>query len=70
MKKIANKIIEDIKAWTEEERKSQDIGSPKTSSDEYKEQIHYEEYDSFDIFEETIDSMVRHDGSVFSEKSL
>jgi hypothetical protein len=70
IKQIANRIIKDIKAWPEEARQSQDVGGPKTSWDEYKEQIQYEEYDSFEIFEETIESMVRDDVSELSEKVI
>ena len=65
---IATRIIKDIKAWPEEASQSQDVGGPKTSWDEYKEQIQYEEYDSFEVFEETIESMVRDDVSKLSEK--
>jgi hypothetical protein len=68
IRQIANRIIKDVKAWPEEARQSQDDCGPKTSWDEYKEQIQYEEYDSFEIFEETIESMVRDDVSELSEK--
>jgi hypothetical protein len=67
---IANKIIKDIRAWPKEARQSQDERGPKTSWDEYKEQIQYEEYDSFEIFEETIESMVRDEISGLSEKVI
>jgi hypothetical protein len=58
IEQIAKRIINDIKAWPDEARQCQGNGSPKTSWDEYKEQIQYEEYDSFEVFEETIESMV------------
>jgi hypothetical protein len=70
IRQIARRIIKDIKAWPEEARQSQDVGGPKTSWDEYKEQTQYEEYDSFDVFEETIESMVRDDISELSEKVI
>lgn len=70
IEQIARKIIKDIKAWPEEARSSQDTGGPKTSWDEYKEQVQYEEYDSFEVFEETIESMVRDDVTDLSEKVI
>lgn len=54
---ISDKIIKDIKAFPEEARQSQESSGPLTSWDEYKEQMQYEEYDSFDVFQETIRSM-------------
>src|SRR5665811_1827095 len=59
IRQIANRIIKDIIAWPEEARQSQDIGGPKTSWDEYKEQVQYKKYDSFEVFEETIESMAQ-----------
>jgi hypothetical protein len=70
IRQIANRIIKDIKAWPEEARKSQDVDGPKTSWDAYKEQIQYEEYDSFEVFVETIESMVRDKVSELSEKDI
>jgi hypothetical protein len=70
IRQIANRIIKDIKGWPEEARKSQDVGGPKTSWDEYKEQIQYEEYDSFEVFEEIIESMVRDEVSELSNKVI
>jgi hypothetical protein len=70
IEQISKRIIKDIKAWPEESRQSQDVGGPKTSWDEYKEQIQYEEYDSFEVFEESIESMVRYDVSELSEKVI
>ena len=58
IKQIGNKIIKEIKDWPDEAKQSQSESSPKTSWDEYKEQIQYEEYDSFEVFQETIESMV------------
>lgn len=55
---IANKIIKDIIAWPEEARQSQSNSGPKTSWDEYKEQVQYEEYDSYEIFKSTIEEMI------------
>jgi len=70
IKQIANRIIKEIQAWPKEARQSQDADGPKTSWDEYKEQIQYEEYDSFEVFEQTIESMVEYDVSVISEKII
>jgi hypothetical protein len=70
IRQIAQKIIKDIKAWPEEARQSQDDGGPKTSWDEYKEQIQYEEYDSFEIFEDTIESMVKDEVIQLSDKVI
>ena len=70
IEQIANRIIKDIKGWPEEASQSQDVGGPKTSWDAYKEQIQYEEYDSFEVFEETIESMVRDDISELSDKVI
>lgn len=70
IRQIANRIIKDIKAWPEEARQFQDIGGPKTSWDEYKEQLQYEEYDSFEVFEETIESMARDEVLELSEKII
>lgn len=58
IKQIADKIIREIKAFPEEAKQSQSEGGPKTSWDEYKEQIQHCEYDSFEVFEETIQTMV------------
>jgi hypothetical protein len=70
IKQIANRIIKDVKAWPEEARQSQYYGSPNTSWDEYKEQIQYEEYDSFEVFEEIIESMVGDEVSELSDKVI
>jgi hypothetical protein len=64
---IAKRIIKAIKTWPVETRQSQDVGGPKTSWDEYKEQIQFEEYDSF---EETIESMVKDEVIQLSEKVI
>jgi hypothetical protein len=64
---LTREIIQGITEFPEEARQSQDGFGPKTCWDEYKEQIQYEEYDSFEIFEETIDSMVRHEVSELSD---
>lgn len=70
IEQIANRIIKAIKAWPEEAKQSQEDGGPKTSWDEYKEQIQYEEYDSFEVYEETIVSMVEDEVSELSEKVI
>lgn len=70
IEQLAKRIIKDIKAWPEEARQSQDIGGPKTSWDEYKEQVQYEEYDSFEVFEETIESTVKDEVIQLSEKVI
>ena len=58
IKQLANRLIKEIKAFPNEARQSQGDSGPKTSWDEFKEQIQYEEYDSFEIFTDTIRTMV------------
>jgi hypothetical protein len=70
IEQIANRIIKDIKAWPEEARQSQDDGGPKSCWDEYKEQIQYEEHDSFEVFEETVASMADEEVSKLSDKVI
>lgn len=70
IQQIADKIIKEIKAFPEEARQSQNEGGPKTSWDEYKEQVQYEEYDSFEIFQETIESMVDDEISELSDEDV
>jgi hypothetical protein len=70
IEQIANRIIKNIKAWPLEARQSPGLGGPKTSWDEYKEQVQYEEYDSFEVFEESIESMVRYDVSELSDNRI
>jgi hypothetical protein len=67
IEQIARNIIQDIKAFPDEAKQSQDDGGPKTIWDEYKEQVQYEEYDSFEVLEETIESMVVYDISTLSD---
>jgi len=67
---IATKIIKEIRAFPTEARQSQGESDPKTSWDEYKEQIQFEEYDSFDVFQETIESMVEDDINGLSEEEI
>lgn len=57
-------------SFPKEARQSSKEQGPKTSWDEYKEQIQYGEYDSFDIFQETIESMVEDDVNDLSEEEL
>ena len=64
---IAKKLIKKIKSFPEEARHSQDGSGPKTSWDEYKEQIQYEEYDSFEVFKETIENMVENEVLGYSD---
>lgn len=55
---LANQAIQAIKTWPVEARQSQSTRGPKTCWDEYKEQVQYEEYDSFEVMDKTIRSMV------------
>jgi len=68
IKGIANEIIKEIRAFSTEARQSQASSGPVTSWDEYKEQIQYGEYDSFEVFQETIESMVEDDVNDLSEE--
>jgi len=70
IEKIAGKIIKQIVNFPEEARQSSSESGPKTSWDEYKEQIQYGEYDSFDIFQETIESMVEDEISDLTEEEI
>lgn len=54
---IGKKVIQGIKAFPEEAKQYQGESGPQTFWDEFKEQIQYEEYDSFEIFMDTIRSM-------------
>ncbi|NMC61396.1 MAG: hypothetical protein GYA51_18745 [Candidatus Methanofastidiosa archaeon] len=58
VKKIGDRIIKDIKAFPEDAKQCSGEDSPKTVWDEYKEQVQYEEYDSFEVLERTLSSMV------------
>lgn len=57
IKQLAKKLIKEIIAFPEEAKQYQGESGPKTSWDEFKEQIQYEEYDSFEIFMDTIRAM-------------
>lgn len=70
IKQIVNKIIKEIRAFPVEARQSQEESGPKTSWDEYKEQIQYGEYDSFDVFQETIESMIEDEINDLSEDEM
>lgn len=70
IKKIAGKIIKQIMNFPKEARQSSSESGPKTSWDEYKEQIQYGEYDSFDVFQETIESMVEDEISDLTEEEM
>jgi hypothetical protein len=61
IEQIGDKIIRDIEAFPEEARQFQGYSGPKTSWDEYKEQLQYEEYDSSEVFRQTIQSMIEDD---------
>jgi len=67
---IANKIIKEIKAFPYEAKQSQGESGPKTSWDEFKEQVQFEVYDSFDVFQETIESMVEDEIDDLSEEEI
>ncbi len=54
IEKITNMIIKEIKSFPNEAKQSQSQSGPKTSWDEYKEQVQYEEYDSFEVFQERL----------------
>lgn len=68
IKLLTKKIINKIKNFPLEARQSQGDSGPSTSWDEYKEQIQYGEYDSFEVFQETIESMVEDDVNDLSEE--
>lgn len=70
IEKIAGKIIKQIMNFPEEARQSSSEQGPKTSWDEYKEQIQYGEYDSFDVFQETIESMVEDEINDLTEEEM
>ena len=70
IKLLTRNIINKIKNFPSEARQSQGDSGPSTSWDEYKEQIQYGEYDSFDVFQETIESMVEDDVNDLSEEEL
>lgn len=70
IKLLSEKTIKGIKSFPLEARQSQGVSGPSTSWDEYKEQIQYGEYDSFDVFQETIESMVEDDVNDLSEEEL
>ncbi len=67
---IGNKIIKYIKAFPEEARQSQEDSGPLTFWDEYKEQMQFEEYDSFEVFQETINGMVEAYIEELSDKEI
>lgn len=67
---IADSIISDIKAFPDEAKQSRNHGGPKTSWDEYKEQVQYEEYDSFEVMKETISSMVKNELLQLSDEDI
>lgn len=67
---IVKEIIKEINEVPEEARQSSADGGPMTSWDEYKEQVQYEEYDSFEVFQETIESMVEDKISELSDDQL
>lgn len=56
---IAYEIVEAIKALPSEAKQTGPDSDLKTVWDEYKEQIQYEEYDSFSLYEDMIETMVR-----------
>jgi len=70
IKLLTRNITNKIKNFPSEARQSQGDSGPSTSWDEYKEQIQYGEYDSFDVFQETIKSMVEDDVNALSEEEL
>ena len=70
IKLLTRRIINKIKNFPLEARQSQGESGPKTSWDEYKEQIQYGEYDSFDVFQETIESMVEDEISDLTEEEM
>lgn len=59
IEQFAYKVIEKIKALPPEVKQSGSESDLETVWDEYKEQIQYEEYESFNLFEEMIKAMVR-----------
>ena len=58
IQQITDKVIQRIRAFPHEAKFSQADVSPRTSWDEYKEQLQYDEYHNFDMFQETVDTMV------------
>jgi hypothetical protein len=70
VKQVADKVIKRIKLFPDEALQSQRDDGPKTFWDEYKEQVQYEEYDSFDVFRDTIESMVDDEVIQLSEEEF
>lgn len=70
IEQIAEKVIERLKAFPEEAKQSTGEDSPKTVWDEYKEQVQFEEYDSFEVLQETIDSMVQDELNELSSERI
>jgi hypothetical protein len=56
---FAYKVIEKVKALPPEAKQSGSESDLETLWDQYLEQIQYEEYESFNLFEEMIEAMVR-----------
>lgn len=56
---IANSVIEKIKALPPEAKATGSESDLETVWDEYKEQIQYEEYESFNLYEEMIEAMIQ-----------
>ena len=69
IEQIANKIIEEIKGFPKDAKSSQS-SELKTVWDEYKEQVQYEEYDSFDVLNSTIESMIFYDVLQLSDEDF
>lgn len=56
---FAYNVIDKIKALPPVAKQTDSVSDLETAWDEYKEQIQYEEYESFNLFEEMIEAMVR-----------
>lgn len=59
IEQFAYKVIEKVKALPPEAKQTGHDSDLETVWDEYKEQVQYEEYESFDLFEEMIEAMIR-----------
>jgi hypothetical protein len=70
IKEIGETIIELIRTFPDEARQSQAESGPLTSWDEYKEQMQYEEYDSFEVFQHTIENLVETEISEITEDEV
>jgi hypothetical protein len=58
VEQFAHNVIEKIKAFPEDAKQITGEDSPKTVWDEYMEQVNFEEFDSFEVLQDTICSMV------------